>query len=224
MPDYQTGLFAWCSDTDAIEAELDRMHLAPGPDGLNAVDFLHGHCDVFALALHDLYGYPIGMKIDDDACAEDPSDADAAMGYMTHVYCITTFPDGTEAFCDIRGMTPDAAWFFEPFEDFLTLPGMPCAQPSPEQLRANAIHFMGQTPFDTVYGLAMKAIQGNPWYALPEPAVKYFICREHHETGRAYETASGTNEMLDRVHSLSRSLDLEDNRIHVFDAADESPR
>lgn len=69
-------------------------------------DFLHGHCDEFAAALSDYYGYPIEYILDN---------ADI----LVHAYCVTEI-NGAKAYVDARGITTNAKLFFDEFADFCT--------------------------------------------------------------------------------------------------------
>lgn len=72
----------------------------------NLYDFLHGHCDEFAAALSDYYGYPVEYILDTSKV-------------LVHAYC-TQDIDGVKAYIDARGITNDAELFFEEFADFCT--------------------------------------------------------------------------------------------------------
>lgn len=49
----------------------------------------------------------------------------------------------------------------------------------------------------------------------------YFICYEHPEKGRVYETVDGEDAMRRRVHDLTCDFDLDYDCIHVFRWEDE---
>lgn len=75
-------------------------------EAFNLYDFLHGHCDEFAAALSDYYGYSIEYIVD-------------TANVLVHAYCVAEV-DGSKAYIDARGITTDDKLFFEEFEDFCT--------------------------------------------------------------------------------------------------------
>lgn len=75
-------------------------------DYFNLYDFLHGHCDEFAAALSDYYGYPVEYILD-------------TSHVLVHAYC-TAEVAGVKAYIDARGITTDPVLFFDEFADFCT--------------------------------------------------------------------------------------------------------
>lgn len=71
----------------------------------NAYNFLHGCCDEFAAMLSYLYGYNIEAVRN-------------GVGRLIHAYCISEV-NGEKAYIDIRGITTDAALFFDEFKNEL---------------------------------------------------------------------------------------------------------
>lgn len=75
-------------------------------DYYSLYDFLHGHCDEFAAALSDYYGYAVEYILD-------------SSNVLVHAYCVTEV-GGDRAYIDVRGITTDSELFFKEFEDFCT--------------------------------------------------------------------------------------------------------
>ena len=71
-----------CEDEDAADYLYDDADV-----------FLHGSCNLFALALHEKLGYPVFEVIDHQ-------------GRMAHVFCKAEY-HGQEVFVDVRGATTD---------------------------------------------------------------------------------------------------------------------
>ena len=72
--------------------------------GITPYDFLHGHCNLFAEYLHDVYGYDI------EAVFEDPDT-------LIHMYCTTCSVDGRKLYIDVRGITSDFRELMQEYED-----------------------------------------------------------------------------------------------------------
>lgn len=88
--------------TPAIDEALENAHLSTGDE---SSIFLHGLCGIFALALHEKFGYELEYIVDKN---EPPS-----LAYLIHVYC-----HEEDQFIDIRGQTDDKDTFMAEFEDF----------------------------------------------------------------------------------------------------------
>lgn len=67
--------------------------------------FLHGSCNLFALAIHDLLGYPVYEVLDYQGC-------------MSHVFCKAEY-HGQEVYVDVRGATTDITECLSEFEGSL---------------------------------------------------------------------------------------------------------
>ena len=112
----ETGLHSKCFNGFYAELESLQKELPDASFGFlentdvgdyySLYDFLHGHCDEFAAALSDYYGYEIEYII--DSC-----------NTLVHAYCVTEV-GGDKAYIDVRGITTDADLFFEEFEAFCT--------------------------------------------------------------------------------------------------------
>lgn len=99
--------------------------------------FLHGVCGIFALALHDTYGYNIGWILDDEEDDEEddciPWNLDDKISnksescynpwyHLVHIFCYHENSKENTVFVDIRGCQTDKSKFEEGFEDFFVEP------------------------------------------------------------------------------------------------------
>ena len=66
------------------------------------LDFLHGYCNYFSLALHNTYGYEVMNLYDYDKT-------------LIHSFCIYK-----NNYIDVRGITPNLNEFLIDFEDWVT--------------------------------------------------------------------------------------------------------
>lgn len=100
----------WTSESENGPCEaLEEINLG---DGLDASIFLHGVCGIFALALHETFGYELWVVAYEPEDWEDEDDA--WTNRLVHVYCQK---DGY--YIDVRGITDDRNAFFDEFADFL---------------------------------------------------------------------------------------------------------
>ena len=101
-------LFWTCEGEEPCEA-LEKIDLG---DRLDASIFLHGVCGIFALALHETFGYEIW------AVAFEPEDwgdkEDTWENRLVHVYC-----QKGDCYVDVRGITDNEDAFFDEFADEL---------------------------------------------------------------------------------------------------------
>lgn len=83
---------------------------------MDASIFLHGVCGIFALALHDWFGYGIEHVVapmEPEGEFEEEED-NAPVTTLVHIYC------GSEGMLyDVRGGTSDESAFFEEFSDWI---------------------------------------------------------------------------------------------------------
>lgn len=86
------------------EANFGFLENVAVGDSYNLYDFLHGHCDQFAAALSDYYGYEIEYVV---------SNVDV----LIHAYCVDNI-EGVKAYIDARGITTNAEMFFDEFADW----------------------------------------------------------------------------------------------------------
>lgn len=144
-------------------SELEGMPIGmPGNPRETAMSFLHGTCSVFALALHERFGYAIEWTLEEEYDqADDPG---SPWDYLVHAYCI----DGDENLIDVRGLTCDAPGFFEEFEDFVTYPATWHSPPDAREIESECIRTMGRDTFDAYLKAAFALIDAHPdWYATP---------------------------------------------------------
>ena len=134
--------------------ELENIRFCVGNDEeVDAGIFLHGICGIFALALHDRFGYPIEHVV----VLEEPDDEDdEPYNDLIHIYC---FSDNK--FYDVRGWTDNEDLFFDEFsdwidgnEDYLPLDSETCKEFVKE--------YMCETQFTELYNIALSIIDTNP--------------------------------------------------------------
>lgn len=92
-------------DTNWSDFFYERPFGNPYAD-MSPDDFLHGHCNVFAMGLHKKFGYPI--------------EAIMLGKNLVHAYC-TAVVDGEYVFIDSRGCTTDYEMFVDEFLDYIEL-------------------------------------------------------------------------------------------------------
>ncbi len=88
------------------DANFGFLENVPVGDSYNLYDFLHGHCDQFAAALSDYYGYEVEYVLDNN-------------DNLVHAYCVAEVGPYV-AYIDARGVTTDAELFFDEFADWCT--------------------------------------------------------------------------------------------------------
>lgn len=101
----QTGFYN-AGDMDVALFDLSCAEF-PTIDGMM---YLHGVCDIFALALHDTYGYEL--------CRGMAYDYDVDDNVLVHAFCMTVSSNGEDVFVDIRGCTTDEKLFEDEFSDW----------------------------------------------------------------------------------------------------------
>ena len=161
MSEFMTGLWLQVNDgEDDMEIVLGQFPVPGCDDGAHA--FLHGICGIFALALHDIFGYALDWCVEDDfEYADDP----VPMDYLVHVFC---FDEERAAFIDVRGITTSMEAFFEEFEDFFTPPGIYVGDLDAEMLKQTMVSDMGNKTYEDLYAAACALIQGHrSWYEMP---------------------------------------------------------
>lgn len=90
---------------DSHDADFGFLENVPVGEWYYLYDFLHGHCDQFAVALSDFFGYPVEYVLGND-------------GNLIHAYCVQELTTGEAAYIDARGITTDAELFFDEFADW----------------------------------------------------------------------------------------------------------
>lgn len=160
MGDFSTGL--WLQYSGAPEVQWEALDGIPVMND-SAMIYLHGVCGIFALALHDIFGYKLDWAVEDDIeWAEQNPDP---MDYLVHVFC---YDEEREAFIDVRGITTSMKDFFEEFEDFFTPPGVYVGDLEAEALRQSIIADKGEETFQNYYDLACIMInEHRDWYEMP---------------------------------------------------------
>ena len=93
--------------------ELENIRFCvDNSEEVDAGIFLHGICGVFALALHDRFGYPIEHVV----VLEEPDDEDAEpYNDLIHIYCVSD-----NKFYDVRGCADNEDLFLMNFRIGLT--------------------------------------------------------------------------------------------------------
>lgn len=153
----------WAENPDDTCLVLDRYAFsAPSDDFMMEMNvYLHGMCTVFAIALHDIYGYPVSVMLDDEEGSKDAPDQ-----HLIHAYC-TANRDGAPVFIDVRGTTGDAKTFKDEFSDFfdtepVVVDGFPV-----ERLKEWVRNDIGETSGEYL-AIAKDFIRTHPdWYAVP---------------------------------------------------------
>ena len=116
--------------------------------GATAAWYLHGVCGIFALALHDIFGYAIVVA------AEENIDGSPLESGLVHVYC----QDG-DYYIDVRGVTDNWDAFIDEFADFLGGYDDEYAEMSADDLRGLCGLEMSAEEFEWLYQAAAKLIQ-----------------------------------------------------------------
>lgn len=143
----------WTSIHPAVE-------LTQIPIGKNesALYFLHGVCGVFALAIHDRFGYHI------EVAAEENIDGTSWGNRVIHIYC----RDSNDNLIDVRGITNNEELFMECFEDFFVPKYGDFFELSADELRKFLTACMSKEELDWLYHAAMRLIEENTnWYKYP---------------------------------------------------------
>lgn len=112
-----------------------------------ALSFLHGFSYIFALALHDAFGYDI------EVVAEEGSNGPWQSRWV-HIYC----RDNAGNYIDIRGVTNDKNVFLDEFADFLSDSGNNVFVLSENELRNFSREAVSKEEFDWLYGTARSFI------------------------------------------------------------------
>lgn len=145
-----------------IEEALEETLLPGAPAGLNhAGIFLHGVCGVFALALHDRFGYDIWQVSGYDETDMDPEDDDAAPDeFLLHIYCVCG-----EKLIDVRGTTDDEEEFLSAFEDLCCTEDTSGYPYAAVECREFVQTSMRESEYQLLYAAAMSVIDKHPqWY------------------------------------------------------------
>ena len=143
--------------------QLEKLTITIG-EGERAIPmdagvFLHGNCGIFAMALHERFGYSIEHVVapaDDD----DDDEEDSVPGtQLVHIYCL----DGDTLY-DVRGGTDDEDFFFEEFSDWVD--GREDYYPmGPDECHEFVLGCMSKEEYQEFYTAALKFIdEHESWY------------------------------------------------------------
>lgn len=158
------GLFAIADvfPTKWDEKFLEDISLGFTDQSASAEIFLHGICGVFALALHDEFGYEIryGEALAEPEEEYEDDEDNGLVPELIHIYCVDT--DGSKV--DIRGRTKNNKLFWSSFEDFFT-DGPREQTYSEAECRDFVVTCMGEDEFSRYYKAAKRIIRTNlSWY------------------------------------------------------------
>lgn len=132
-----TGAWAMNPDKPRAYLKTQDFHVSSGAKyDMNV--YLHGFCTIFALALHEAYGYPVTLICDDDM-----NPGDDPLTYLTHAYCTWTTPDGNAIYIDVRGMTADRHGFMSEFKGFFDTEPLCVPDFDPGLLKADVMKSIG---------------------------------------------------------------------------------
>lgn len=130
------------------------------------MEYLHGSCTLFALALHALTGIPMYALVDVDEMEEvgcyDPASPHFP---LIHNFCASgdiESEDDPAVFMDCRGAIANERAFLEEFRDFFT--GYLLIQYTPEQIetvKKNIWNGYGSSNADQYYEEALGYIKGH---------------------------------------------------------------
>lgn len=132
-------------DEDTCGA-LEKIDL--GKD-IRADIFLHGVCGIFALALHNEFGYDILVA------AEENTEGLPWDERLVHAYCCKD-----DAYIDVRGITEDEDSFLDEFSDFLDRHSE-YFEISPAELKKSIVDLMTSSEYEWFYRTAVDLIQSN---------------------------------------------------------------
>lgn len=161
-----TGMFKVAKDTgDKGFSMLDRYVVGSvGTYPANMSIFLHGSCTVFALALHEWYGYKVYRlyNADDVKDCGNPCIDDIDFP-IVHDLCIK----GSKnlVYIDVRGITTDFDAVKYPFEDFIgTYKLTQLTEKQVEKVRENCIRALGKQVYSDLLACALRLIQESDAY------------------------------------------------------------
>lgn len=140
----------WTCENEEPGESLEKVDLG---NGMDASIFLHGVCGIFALALHEIFGYELFVVAEEP---EDWEDANSSwMDRLVHIYC-----QKGEKYIDVRGVTDDKEAFFGEFSDFL-YGDDEFIKLTAHSLRDFIIKAMSLEEFEDFYSDARSMIQQN---------------------------------------------------------------
>lgn len=161
----RTGLFFF--PEEAAEHLRGEMFTADAgiPSRTDAGIFLHGICGVFALALHDKFGYPIEhivAPMEPEEEYEGDSEDNAPVNSLVHIYCVQD-----DVLLDVRGATDNEPLFMSEFSDwvdgnesYFSFDAGDCREFVESSMTAQE--------YAAYYNAAIEMIERHPdWYQLP---------------------------------------------------------
>lgn len=150
----KTGAFAACNDYwPDYNDYLENFKL---PNGKTAAIYLHGNCEIFAIALNNVFGYPIQYLTDTTRYAHTKD----KLNTLVHAYC-----NANGTYIDVRGVTTDRKTLIEEFEDFFSTPAY--IDTSAHGLRDKLFNGMNETEARQEIQIAVDFIRSHmDWYKI----------------------------------------------------------
>ena len=113
------GFWEQTNDEEIMDGLLESQMVS---EGVFLMDYLHGFCSMFALALHKKFGYPIFRCVSinelDECGFENYSVRELEKISYDNLPLIHDFCVVDNRYIDVRGITDDGKLFFSSFEDF----------------------------------------------------------------------------------------------------------
>ena len=151
-----TGLYAIeCED---VNEELNAIVLKGDANEFTAQYFLHGVCGIFALALHDRYGYDLWRL---DGIDDDVDEDEEPYEFLIHIYCVA--PNGQ--LVDVRGATSDSDKLIDEFLDLCDEDYINGKEMTADECRTFVMDSMSKEEYMSLYNAALSAIDAHEsWY------------------------------------------------------------
>ena len=161
----RSGLFFYHEDAaDHLWIEM----LSPDariPPQTDAGIFLHGICGVFALALHDKFGYQIEhivAPVEAEEEYEGNLEDNTLVNSLVHIYCVQD-----DILLDVRGATDNEQLFMSEFSDWIDGNESYFSFDAGE-CREFVESSMTAQEYASYYNAAIEMIERHPeWYQLP---------------------------------------------------------
>ena len=144
--------------------QLEKIDFLIGKESQIKTDasiFLHGVCGIFALALHDTFGYAIEhlVALMDPDGEYDTGEENTPASTLVHIYCVSN-----DILYDIRGGTSEEDAFFEEFSDWID-GNDDYFSFDPEECRKFVKDSMSEQEYQQLYNAAIKIIsEHEDWY------------------------------------------------------------
>lgn len=138
------GFYQYGNDPEEVmlSAKLDTE------DKVDSYCFLHGLCTIFALELHQEFGYPIYMLYS--------ADDEPVLDSLIHVFCQVEDGAGIRHFIDARGITDSKEVVIKSFGDWYSAPAF--KEVVPGELERLIFADMGNCICDYYRGCARELI------------------------------------------------------------------